>query len=94
MPAGLRSYHILALLLIAQLCIAAHAAEHGPGQHSHEGVACLYGITNDDDGAVPPLFAPPQAAVVLRTVRLADPVSILPGSEALLPPATGPPVSS
>ena len=92
---GLRAYQLLALLVIAQLCVTAHAAEHGTGQHSHEDVVCQYGMTNDNDDVVvsPPLVLP-QAVTDVRTIRPATSVGVLANYEVLLPPATGPPIFS
>ena len=86
--------YLIALLLIAQLGGVLHAADHGPGEHTHDGVACILcaAFDDDSDSAPPPSglgltpggepVTPVGAAEGVRTVR-----------GVLVPPATGPPVS-
>lgn len=88
-------YFAIALLVLAQLSITLHAAEHGVGQHAHDGVPCLYGVTNDDDVAAPPPANPqPQPFIRSAAIPLTGPIIDRSGAGVLLPPATGPPVSS
>ena len=84
----------VALLAAAQLGAALHAAEHGVGEHEHDGVTCVYGAVNDDD-----VLAPPPSAA---TPRLLNRSGSFPTAEqdtqtsstgVTLPPATGPPGS-
>ncbi len=83
---------VLALLAAAQLHAIAHAAEHGVGEHEHEGVQCVYGTANDDDfDGVPPSGM--AAAILVEragTVVVCRYYNSL-ASDSVLPPATGPP---
>lgn len=88
-------YLAVALLVIAQLSVTLHAAEHGVGQHAHDGVPCLYGATNDDDVLAPPPSAEIHQPVVCSAARpAAERIVDLSEAGARLPPATGPPISS
>ncbi len=85
---------MLALLTAAQLLAIAHAAEHGVGEHEHEGVQCVYGTANDENnGVIPSSMA---AAIVAESVHSLVPFldHSKPTSDSFLPPATGPPPSS
>ena len=83
----------LAVLAFALLANALHAAEHGVGEHDHEGVPCLVGALIEDDV----LALPTSATVYPLAVRSA----VAPAAKSfsrtsrigiLFPPATGPPV--
>ncbi len=83
----------LALLTAAQLHAIAHAAEHGVGEHEHEGVLCVYGAANDDDfDAVLP--ASVSVCFVVETERGQVPsfehIGLV--THCIAPPATGPPL--
>ncbi len=88
-------YLALALLVVAQLSFPLHAAEHGVGQHEHDGAPCQYGVTNDDDVlALPPSAISPQLVISDAACPAAAPTIELTDSGVRLPPATGPPASS
>ena len=93
-PTALRGYRVLALLVIAQLCAAVHAAEHGVGEHTHESVDCPHGMTNDDDVIVAPPLVSPKPVTAARAVCYVPAIGVLATGRDLLPPATGPPLSS
>ncbi len=81
------------MLVIAQLSITLHAAEHGVGQHAHDGVPCLYGATNDDDvlGSPPSVVIPKRIDTHSDELTAAEQVIDVSETGARLPPATGPP---
>ena len=84
----------LAVLTLALANNALHAAEHGTGEHDHEGVPCLVGAVNEDDV----LAIPHATALVPPIVRSAGSsaatlVSSPSRIAVLFPPATGPPAS-
>ena len=88
-------YLALALLVVAQLSFPLHAAEHGVGQHAHDGVLCQYGVTNDDDVLAPPPSATSPQLVISDAACPAAALTIeLSESGVRLPPATGPPSSA
>ena len=87
-------YLAIAVLLLAQLIFALHAAEHGVGEHEHDGAPCVYCHMGDDDLALSlsPAKPRPFTATVVCSI---EEQSV--GSSAIavrLPPATGPPVST
>lgn len=84
----------IAILLCAQLSISWHAAEHGVGQHVHDGVTCVFGLTDDDDTGLPP-----RPLGSLANARVELDCSIFSSAAHLdlslrVPPATGPPVTA
>ncbi len=83
---------LIAMLLAAQLSGTLHAAEHGHGDHDHDGVACLFvAVTNDDADALLPSDIVPQ---FFRNDSDDPPISlgvIDASSNLRVPPATGPP---
>ena len=82
----------LILFLAGQAFSTAHACEHGPDPHEHEGVPCLaiLGFENDDLVPAADLAAPTFGASAEQVVETARPV-ILARPRAFKPPATGPP---
>jgi hypothetical protein len=87
-------YLPIAVLVIAQLSVTLHASEHGVGQHAHDGVPCLYGLTNDDDVLAPPPSVPtPQLVSFSSSCPISSGTVESADCGFLLPPATGPPIS-
>lgn len=86
---------LIAVLLIAQLGGVVHAADHGPGTHDHDGVACILGTAHDDDTDSAP---PPSGIALTRNDESVVPCLAVDGVRTapgvLVPPATGPPQSS
>ena len=88
-------YLALALLAAAQLSIAVHAAEHGVGQHTHDGVPCLYGATNDNDTDATPPHGIAALGVNKNGIDREACVDLVDATSDLrIPPATGPPGSA
>ncbi|MDJ0911127.1 MAG: hypothetical protein QNI99_18235 [Woeseiaceae bacterium] len=83
----------LALLTAAQLHAIAHAAEHGVGEHEHEGVQCVYGTANDDDSDA---LLPASVSEGFDVDAQRDHVPIFEYigfvTDCIAPPATGPPL--
>ncbi|MEM9209123.1 MAG: hypothetical protein AAGA61_07745 [Pseudomonadota bacterium] len=82
---------LIALLVAAQLSAIHHAGEHGPGEHSHEGVVCVVGAVNDDtDAAALPFLATVHVWQSVADTPFLD--SVLRSADSRrIPPATGPP---
>ena len=88
-------YFALAVLAAAQLSATLHAAEHGFGEHEHEGVSCVYGTPNDDYAlASLPAAESPQPFTLSTVLPMAGSSVRLNLTGTLLPPATGPPASA
>ncbi|MFK7888737.1 MAG: hypothetical protein AB8G16_17910 [Gammaproteobacteria bacterium] len=82
---------LLAMMLAAQLCSVAHAAEFGSGPHSHGDVVCHLGVANDDDPGIGRTTGLSQVLLSDQSNACAIPAPIPTGHTALLPPSTGPP---
>ena len=85
---------LIAMLVVAQLGTTVHAAEHGHGDHDHDGVECLFvAVTSDDGDDLPPSGT---AQLVFTNTSASKPtqVGIVSAPASLrIPPATGPPAS-
>ena len=83
---------LIAMLAVAQLGTSLHAAEHGHGDHDHDGVECVFVAVNNDDGDAPlPSGVAPQS---FSRASGAEPIpaGIISARPTLrVPPATGPP---
>lgn len=82
---------LLALLIVALLGGTAHAAQYGSGPHTHDGVACTFGLGADGDLCL--AHSPSNATVsvgVLFTLPLLQ-QRVHTRVDELLPPSTGPP---
>ena len=89
-----RTVLALTLFLIGQCFAIAHAAEHGLGPHTHNGIACLANLNNEDDGPLPSTQLVILSLVINESERfpLSDQV-LHTKNLAILPPPTGPPSS-
>lgn len=79
--------------LVGQLFSIAHASEHGPDTHEHNGVVCLAILSDEQDALVPSadqikLFFVASGSRATDTIRQAP----LKHLRAIRPPPTGPPL--
>ena len=90
-----RKYLAIAVLVIAQLGITLHGADHGFGRHAHDGSACVLGTSYEGDALAPP---PAESLCVSDPSSAVTPAAVNEASQSaagkLLPPATGPPVAT
>jgi len=84
--------HALALFLIGQIFVAAHAIEHGIEPHQHNGAVCLTVLNDDQEDLLPPI-----RLVALSIVQI-EPVLLSVSNQVLFtknltqrPHSTGPP---
>ena len=84
----------LALLLLAQLFVAAHAVEYGNRPHEHGGVFCL-AILSDEQENLPPSeqLTAGHLALDESVAPSCDTQLLFPKRPAIKPPPTGPPSS-
>ena len=82
----------LVLLLAGQVFSVAHASEHGPIPHEHDGIACIAILTDEQDGLVPTANLTASVFIALVTsVHQAAKDAPLKRLRSILPPPTGPP---
>ena len=82
----------VALVLIGQMCVTAHAVELGSEPHEHNGIVCLALLSDEQDDVLPtkqcltPRLKPTESASCSVSIQ------ILPTKHlAIRPPSTGPP---
>ncbi len=82
----------IALFLIGQLFVSAHAIEYGNQPHEHNGTICLAILNDEPEGLLSPnqLVTPILAQNESESFPLPD-QSLLTTNPAITPPSTGPP---
>lgn len=82
----------VALFLIGQIFVAAHAIEHGTEPHKHNGVVCLTVLNEERDDLVSPIQSVAVGLVVAdsNSFSQSKQVQVI-KNLALRPPSTGPP---